>query len=314
MRYEGSRVIATLLACDPPEFFFTEVVPEVGRQTRPPDSVVVVDNGSAVAVSDRLDAGMTVLRLEENLGVGAGHNAGWEWAIGQGADFIWALEHDAIPARNCLDVLLSALAQEEASGRGKIGAVIPIQRPLEERSGGCRGEENEPVDRRSESPWLTFNGSLISAPALREVGALLPELFVGHEDREFATRLRQRRYMITKVHGGVVYHQNKGGESGWSLRKQYYSRRNEAYLRWREKNAIWRFTLGVSYEWARVLGAMLRPRRYRHSIRGTMVRLLAAVDGVLPRMGTRCPKIARADVSRASERGESEWQGRENAG
>ena len=62
-------------------------------------TVVVVDNGSANAEADRLEAavpGLTVLRSGENRGYAGGNNLGIRYALERGADYIWLLNNDTV--------------------------------------------------------------------------------------------------------------------------------------------------------------------------------------------------------------------------
>ena len=109
-----SRVVATLLVYNNLAAF-SRVVRCIATQTRLPDGVVVVDNGSGEAVSldrvpDALRSRTQLLRLDTNVGVGAGHNHAVSAAFQTAPDFVWILEHDTFPDPTCLEELLGVFA------------------------------------------------------------------------------------------------------------------------------------------------------------------------------------------------------------
>src|SRR5687768_12984139 len=98
-------VVAVMLAHNPDPITFGRVMAAVEAQTVVPSTLVIVDNGSEPAIT--APPQWIKLRLDRNLGVGAGHNLGWRHAIDSvSPDFLWALEHDSIPDHDCLEHLV----------------------------------------------------------------------------------------------------------------------------------------------------------------------------------------------------------------
>ncbi len=86
----------------------------LGRQTHPPDRVLVIDNASTDGSRDMLAAefaGVEVLRRPENDGSAAGFRAGIEHVHGNGFDWLWMLHDDVVPTDSSLEELLSATAR-----------------------------------------------------------------------------------------------------------------------------------------------------------------------------------------------------------
>jgi rhamnopyranosyl-N-acetylglucosaminyl-diphospho-decaprenol beta-1,3/1,4-galactofuranosyltransferase len=196
-----------------------EVIEAVKRQTYPITEIIVVDNGSDDNTQTYLKKhfqDLTLLLLVENLGVGAGHNYGWQAALkNPKCEFIWSLEHDAIPADNCLAELIQAYHSQP--NPNLVGAILPT--PMAEHATIARkgtfiwkknrfirikkpNNHGEPCPSRS----LTFNGTLFHAQIVRSVGFLKADFFLAYEDFEYAGRLKQRGLQILAVPSATIAH------------------------------------------------------------------------------------------------------------
>lgn len=185
---------------------------------------MVVDNASTDGTQAWLAAqpGVDAVLNDDNLGVGAGHNLGWARARALLPDvaFIWALEHDTVPEPGCLERLLATAASQV-----KAAAVVPAQTLPGEAAPGAGGAV-------APHHALTFNGTLFRVEAIDAAGPVREDFVVGHEDREYAWRLRQAGWAVLKDRGAHVEHRNKGARRRGrpSVSRAYYSNRNEAYL------------------------------------------------------------------------------------
>ncbi len=204
-----------------------EVLDRVAAQTVQPTRTVVVDNGSGDGTDQMLAAATDVeaLLLGENRGVGAGHNAGWREVMGSpDVHFVWALEHDAFPAPDCLERLLATFAEADPSV--PVGAAIPAQVVHDgDRPGGPSG----PTPTR----MLHFNGTLLAVDALAAVGLCSEELFCGQEDRELALRIVGGGWSTQLDPRAVVVHATFRNAQGTrsTIFRRYYGWRNDLWLR-----------------------------------------------------------------------------------
>jgi len=201
------------------------VVDGIENQTHQPDRVLIVDNGSGEPTLEflrRLSPRFEVLFLPDNVGLGAGHNTGWRTAIDDpSCDYVWALENDSVPPRNCLERLLATAHSLEASGI-EYGAILPKQvhpdDPRRERTGAPHIV-----------PKMTFNGVLIPAATLRRVGFIREDFFIDQDDWEYSDRLTEAGLPIYKDPATTIDHMGKGREP--SILRTYYTVRNDVYLR-----------------------------------------------------------------------------------
>lgn len=249
----------------------------LARQTRRPDVVVLIDNASVEPVE--IDSGLhgLVLDLERcthNLGVGAGHNRAVRRAIDlHGADLVWVLEHDTFPD----DVCLARLLEERES----VGEHVVV--PHTARNGYERSVSSAEKVGVVDVDVLTFNGPLLSRTILEAVGPINEEFFVGQEDFEFSSRLRQAGFRIVHVADAVVLHAHRGAQrfdSYVSPTRLYYSTRN---LTWSvgRSNPVAR-ARGCATAIVKSIAELVRPGR---GLPYARARWFAHLDGRAARLG-----------------------------
>ena len=77
------------------------------QQTRKPDAVVIVDNGSSDRTLDRpFPCSVTVIRHPTNLGTSGAVRTGFGYAVEHDFDWVWILDADSVPEPDALENLL----------------------------------------------------------------------------------------------------------------------------------------------------------------------------------------------------------------
>jgi rhamnopyranosyl-N-acetylglucosaminyl-diphospho-decaprenol beta-1,3/1,4-galactofuranosyltransferase len=221
----------------------------IAAQSRPPDHLIVVDNGPDQPARDIVAAcpvPSTYLVSHRNLGGAGGFALGMLHALSLGADWIWLADDDGRPAdENVLSILL-----EEAEKRGlaEISPVVanidtptklafPLRRGLTwKRSSAELGEDFLP------GIASLMNGALFRASTLDVVGVPDLRLFFRGDEVELHRRLvrsglpfgtsLKTKYLhpdgsdeFKPMLGGKFHAQDPENEV-----KRYYTYRNRGYL------------------------------------------------------------------------------------
>lgn len=187
---------------------------DLARQSRAPDLVVVVDNGSRSHSEDELKSAApnaVVLRQDSNQGFARGVNIGMRHAIAEIApDYIWVLNNDTrLPAETLAKLLLKSQTD------GKLGIIAT---PLLE---GDEGKERRvPGGSRLIKPWmipvavktgepfdyLAGTSLLLNRRMLEEIGLFDERFFFFFEDADLSLRARQAGWRLAVAEEAEIRH------------------------------------------------------------------------------------------------------------
>lgn len=221
----------------------------IAEQTRPPDHLVVVDNGpddpAGEVVAD-CPIPSTYLPSQRNLGGAGGFALGILHALALGADWVWLADDDGRPA----DVRVLQTLLEEARRRDLqviSPVVVNIDDPEQLAFPLRRGLTWK--RRRSELgieflPGIAsfFNGALFSATALDVVGVPDYRLFVRGDEVDVHRRVVRSGLRFGTTLRAAYAHPDGSAEFKPMLRghfhaqdpaddaKRYYTYRNRGYL------------------------------------------------------------------------------------
>ena len=218
-------------------------------QTRPPDHLVVVDNGPDDPVADVVEScpvPSTYLASRRNLGGAGGFALGMLHALAMGAEWVWCADDDGRPAdEHVLEILLT---QAESRDLAEISPVVTnIETPTKLAFPLRRGltwKRNAAELGTDFLPGIAslFNGALFRASTLDVIGVPDYRLFFRGDEVEihrrlvrsglpFGTSLRAA-YLhpdgsdeFKPMLGGRFHAQDPENEV-----KRYYTYRNRGYL------------------------------------------------------------------------------------
>ncbi len=235
------RVIAVVVTWNRRELLL-ESLTAVLAQTRPPDTVIAVDNASTDGSADAVRAAFPDVRLAtlaQNTGGAGGFAYGLALALADGADLVWLMDDDTVPEPDALRALLDARDRAALADRPVLlasrvqwtdGRAHPMNTPrakpfatgAEQRSAaeaGC-------VPIRSAS----FVSILVDAAVGRQRGLPEADYFLWNDDFEFTTRLlRGRAGWLCPA--SVVVHKTKtfGSTDADPGQRFYYEVRNKIW-------------------------------------------------------------------------------------
>ena len=259
--------------------------------------IVVTDNGSEDGSGKELKSNypeIILLENEKNLGFTGGNNAGIQFALENGFDYLMLLNNDTIVTKSFLSSLIASIESDS-----KIGAIQPKIMFNQDRgviwnAGGKFNAfftktstigENE-IDRGQfdtlrETDWITGCCFLLSARVIRQIGLLDQRFFIYHEDADWSLKIRKLSLKMFYEPKSVIYHETgmsdknreTHGEGNISPFAHYMNIRNHLFL-------VRRHAKGINY-----LGSMIFQvyKFFGYSIyflvRGRFVKLRYSIRG-----------------------------------
>lgn len=215
--------------------------------------VVVVDNGShddSVSILKKKYPWVVCLNLSTNLGFTGGNNKGIQYALNDGADYIWLLNNDTIVDKNALSAIsvfddpsVGAvggkiyfakgheyhLDKYEISERGKVlwyaGGVIDWNNMLASHRGVDEVDRGQ-YNMEEDTPFITGCSFIVRSEIVRKIGALDNRYYLYLEDLDWSLRIQQAGYKTVYAPRSVVWHVNAGssGKPGNPLHEYYFTR------------------------------------------------------------------------------------------
>lgn len=286
-------IAAVVVTHNRPELL-QQVVGALQRQTRVPDRIFIIDNGSDDATRSLLPAlgDVAVLRSESNLGGAGGFALGMQHAYAAGFDWIWLLDDDAVPRLDALGKLVDAVQGVATTAGAVCGTVREFGdiALMHRRSYDCWSGLERPVPRRAyrHRPTVidtgSFVGFMVAALAIARIGLPDPAFFLAYDDTDYSLRLRQAGMAVWLVPASIVDHLRSAQgrlRAAPFGRKHYFNIRNRIIVARKHASlpalpACGAVLFGVAL-W------LASPGRFR---RGTFTILLKAImDGCRGRTG-----------------------------
>jgi rhamnosyltransferase len=193
----------------------------IERQTRRPDALIVVDNGSTDGTLDRIfPEWVTIIRNPQNVGVSGSLRVGMTYAVEHGFDAIWILDADAVAEPDALERLLDEYTAWPASRQKQTAfiACLPLDQPDNYPRHGCKFTPHGRIvvtprpDQRCYQCHLTiWSGSLYPVAAIKQIGLPNPDYFLDRGELEYMYRVMTAGYHGF-IHQDAIVRQNIRGE------------------------------------------------------------------------------------------------------
>ncbi len=251
-----------------------QVVDGLLAQTRPPDHIIIFDNGGPVRANEIL-ADYThlldILHSKINLGGAGGFAQALSYGLAHGADWVWLMDDDAVPQAEALECLLDTIGHLP-SNVGALGSAVEEYGDVAVRhrrrfnrwtgwessiSRSCYGERAVEIDTCS------FVGFLVRAEAAQKIPLPSAEFFLAYDDTDYSLRLQNAGWRLWLVPASVVVHlrtpESRLGLSDFG-NKHYFNIRNRLIVKRRYARCRLLATLeGLGYGlllWVRAGGWM----------------------------------------------------------
>jgi rhamnopyranosyl-N-acetylglucosaminyl-diphospho-decaprenol beta-1,3/1,4-galactofuranosyltransferase len=249
------------------------------RQTRPPDAIVIVDNGSTDATLNRdFPKDVTVVRNSVNLGTSGAIRIGFAHALKHGFDWTWVFDADSVPEPDALENLLTFFERLPASDRERVCFLACRLRNAE---GEVRhipmifthsAIEYVPVDgdaAATSCDCFIWTGSLFRMPAVAAIGLPSADYVLDMAEIEYGYRAWRLGLTSYMVHRSVT-DQDVGRAPGVIITHVWNIGRYK--LAFREVSAIRTYYIArnLLYFWLYQYRP-LRPRQVIHSFAQILV-------------------------------------------
>lgn len=234
--------------CEP---YMDDVVSALKKITYPKDrlELVIVDNPhpehgpsvkyieeNVMPLSGKEIPHVTLLPQKENLGFAGGNNAGSDWALANGFDYVFFHNNDGFMAANSLEPLVQAMENDKKIGLAQSLMLLHPETELVNSTGnsfqylglGYCNQYRMPVKNISlpkikEVDYASGAALIVRTDLIRKFGAWDNDFFLYHEDLEWSLRLRCRGYKAVMVSDSVFYHKYQFSRS---ITKFYWIERN----------------------------------------------------------------------------------------
>ncbi|MEN6356230.1 MAG: glycosyltransferase family 2 protein [Armatimonadota bacterium] len=261
------------------------------------DVVLIVDNASDLdqkkmieSIASQIDA--EVVWNNDNLGVAAALNTGYNWASKRGYDWLLTMDQDTTLLDSAIESYKKAFTSFPDLKICMIGSNMkdPLTRePYIEADVFANKDALE-------VKTLITSGTLVSIEAAKTIGMYSERYYIDYLDAEFSLRARKngfsnlitKEFLIEHTIGAPRYHKFLSRRlitSHHPSSRRYYLSRNYIFLIkdfWREEPK-WLFDLGVIKTKEVILFLMFEEKR----VDKLWKTILGAFDGIVGRAGKR---------------------------
>lgn len=205
------------------------------KQTRKPDAILVVNNGSTDNTEAWLQQQQDLFFItQNNSGSGGGFNTGISWAFRHGYSWIWCMDDDGYPKEDALEKLLA----HETRDRSLMNCAVlnkEDKRSFVWKTGNYKTIDEVDADL-IEGIGHPFNGTLIHRSIIEKVGVPKTDMFLWGDETEYYYRIvKQHRFPVYTVATSIHYHPAAAFtfKKDWDHRtswKMYYYIRNRLHV------------------------------------------------------------------------------------
>jgi len=274
-----------------------QVLEGVRRQTRPPDAILIVDNGSTDETLDRtFPENVAVIRNRENLGTSGAIRIGFAYALEHGFDWTWVFDADSVPEAGAFENLLAFFERLSPSERERVcflacrlvNAEGEIRHePVIFTASSTKHVSVEPDAAQTECDYFTWTGSLFRMAAVARIGLPSEDYVLDMAEVEYGYRAQQLN-LTSYVIRDAVTHQDVGRRPGIVVSKVLSIGRWKFAFREASPIRAYYATRNYIYFWL----YQCQPRKPRGVLRAIVIALLSPIGFVLRPVSHRPQLIA----------------------
>jgi len=245
--------------CEP---YMDDIISSLKKLTYPRDRVefVIVDNPhptlgpsvkyleeTVMPLSGKEIPHVTLLPQTDNIGFGPGNNAGVDWALANGFEYVYFHNNDGFMAANCLEPIITVMETDKSIGAAQSLMLLHPETELVNSTGnaynylgfGFCNDYRVPIASLKlpavkDVAYTSGAALMMRADLIKQYGAWDDSFWMYHEDLEWSFRLRSVGYRSVMVRDSVFYHKYQFSRS---ISKFYWMERNRfavllMYFKW----------------------------------------------------------------------------------
>ncbi|MGF2413111.1 glycosyltransferase family 2 protein [Ferruginibacter sp.] len=228
------KVIAVVVTYNR-QALLSECITALRNQTRKPDAILIVNNGSTDNTEQWLEQQSDIHFInQKNVGSSGGFSTGINWAYKNGYSWIWCMDDDGYPKEDALDNMLAA-----DDGTLRLYNCAVVDKENKKTFVWKTGEFKTIDDVKGniiEGIGHPFNGTMLHRRIVERVGVPQPKFFLWGDETEYYYRIiKQNGIPVCTVANSIHYHpasafsykQDWDYKSAW---KMYFYVRNRLYI------------------------------------------------------------------------------------
>lgn len=208
------------------------LIKQLNNQTFTIDKIVVVNNNSNDGTKEWLEEqeGIYIIS-QENLGGSGGFHTGVKYAFEQGADWLWLMDDDVLPKKDCLEMLLKYKNISKCLHPIHFdvdGTMLDEERWFDPASCNIVSNFNASYKGAKEI-WYrntgSFEGMLIASEIVQKIGFPDKRFFITHDDLIYAF-LANKYTNVSVIRDAVMHKMLVVRSENSNYAYLYYSNRN----------------------------------------------------------------------------------------
>lgn len=188
------------------QHLLSECITALRNQTRKPDAILVINNGSTDNTEQWLQSQHDLIFItQKNTGSGGGFNTGINWAYKQGYSWIWCMDDDGYPKEDALEKILEPetdlLCLRNCAVLNKDDKKTFVWKTKNYAT------IDDVDDKLIKGIGHPFNGTLIHRNIVERVGVPKPSLFLWGDESEYYCRITKRNNIpVYTIADSIHYH------------------------------------------------------------------------------------------------------------
>lgn len=227
--------------------YLKRVVDSLRGQTIPLDNIIVIDNGTTDGTHEWLDEQRDLIVMhQDNVGGSGGFYRGIQEALKLGNDWIWCMDDDVYPRKDCLEQLLKydnenvgvLCPRRIQQGKDFLSEVktLNLSNPFKRLHQTKVSVHDISKGMPIEIVGMVFEGPLFKREVIEKIGLPTKEFFILFDDTDYSYRAVKAGYKVMYIPNAILekelFFQNVGEveqrrKNKWKL---LYDIRNRAYF------------------------------------------------------------------------------------